>query len=87
MRARPATLWVPNTNQWKGAGCVRVNCVPCGQRGDQKQEFRKRNIIYESKCIICNPEQEKGKKERKEQESRKEGLGINLAVRTIRSST
>jgi hypothetical protein len=54
---------LPNT---KGAACGRVNCIPCGQEGETKQDCRIRNIIYESKCLICNPEEVKGKKDGKE---------------------
>jgi hypothetical protein len=41
---------LPNTNPWKGAACGRNGCIPCNQEGEKKQDCRKRNIIYESKC-------------------------------------
>ena len=44
-----------NTNPWKGAACGRINCIPCGQEGEIKQDCRRRNIVYESKCLLCNP--------------------------------
>ena len=56
-----------NSNPWKGSPCGRI-CIPCGQPGEKKQDCRKRNIIYESKCIDCNPEKEKYQKDGKELE-------------------
>ena len=49
------------TDPWKGQECGRQNCVTCLQTGEKKQNCRKRNIIYESKCVECNPEVEKMK--------------------------
>ena len=58
---------LPNTNPWRGAHCGR-KCIPCDQEGDTKQDCRKRSIIYENICIICNPGEmtNKGKKDGKE---------------------
>ena len=56
---------LPNTNPWKGSHCGR-KCIPCDQPGDKKQDCRKRNLIYESKCMICNPEPERFQKDGKE---------------------
>jgi hypothetical protein len=56
---------LPNTNPWSGAPCGR-ECIPCGQEGEKKQDCRKRNIIYESKCLLCNPEQDKFQKDGKD---------------------
>ena len=46
---------LPNSNPWKGAHCGR-ECIPCDQPVEQKQDCRKRNIIYENICLICHPE-------------------------------
>ena len=53
---------LPNTNPSKGGVCGRIPCIPCDQPGEIKQDCRKRNIIYESRCLDCNPEDEKIKK-------------------------
>ena len=45
----------PNSNPWAGAHFGRGDCVPCGQGGERLQNCTKRNIIYESKWIDCNP--------------------------------
>jgi hypothetical protein len=50
---------LPNSNPWKGVGCGREGCIPFAQPGDSKQDCRKRNIVYESKCAECNSEKEK----------------------------
>ena len=49
---------LPNANPWKGAHCGREKCIPCNQPTDQKQDCRRRNIIYENICLTCNPETE-----------------------------
>ena len=67
---------LPNSNPWKGAGCAREGCIPCAQPGDRKQDCRKRNIVYESKCVICNPEGEMYQKDGKELEDKRENPSI-----------
>ena len=47
---------LPNANPWKGTHCGRERCIPCNQPTDQKQDCRRRNIIYENICLTCNPE-------------------------------
>ena len=55
---------LPNSNPWKGTHCGRDRCIPCNQPTEQKQDCRRRNIIYEKVCITCNPEA--GQKERRQ---------------------
>ena len=47
---------LPNNNPWKGEHCGRPSCIPCSHPGEVKQDCRKRSIIYENTCQICNPE-------------------------------
>ena len=47
---------LPNSNPWRGTHCGREKCIPCNQPTEQKQDCRKRNIIYENICLTCNPE-------------------------------
>ena len=49
---------LPNTNTWKGMDCGREDCYPCSQGGEKLQDCKKRNILYESSCEVCNPEEE-----------------------------
>ena len=52
---------LPNTNPWSGNDCGRVNCVLCSQGGEKRIECKRRNILYESECVMCNPEESKEK--------------------------
>ena len=48
-------LFTPNLS--KGLPCGRTKCQPCGMSQSGKaQNCKARNILYESSCIICNPE-------------------------------
>ena len=60
----PLCMLLPSTNPWGPADCGREDCVTCGQGDERRQDCRKRNIMYESSCNICNKEETgKGKKE------------------------
>ena len=56
---------VPNTNPWKGQPCERSNCQTCQHEEESKQDCRKRNLVYESICELCNPTRD-GMKKKKE---------------------
>ena len=51
-----------NSNPWKGSSCGRGDCFTCEQEDDHTMECRKRNVIYENICNLCNPREEKEKK-------------------------
>ena len=57
---------------WKGLDCGRSNCFLCNTKvltgKGLKQDCRKRNIVYEIKCISCE-ELEKEKIQEKYSES------------------
>ena len=38
----------------KGLHCGRVPCPPCDST-DRRENCRSRNIVYESRCRVCNP--------------------------------
>ena len=42
--------------------CGRRDCVPCSQADDHRLDCRKRNILYENVCQLCNPEEDSKKK-------------------------
>ena len=46
---------LPNTNPWSGAKCAREDCHTCNQGGNskRKEDCFKRNILYESRCGVC----------------------------------
>ena len=54
---------LPNTNPWRGMDCQREDSYPCSQGGEELQDCKKRNILYENICQLCNPPSEvKGRK-------------------------
>jgi hypothetical protein len=45
-----------STELSKGKHCGRINCPPCNQTSEEKrQNCRTQNILYETKCLLCNP--------------------------------
>ena len=44
-----------NKDLWRGEPCGRPNCKPCAQPEDKKEQCMRRNIVYESECVPCNP--------------------------------
>ena len=72
----------PNTNPWAGMDCGRKDCVTCGQGGEEMIDCKKRNILYESECTVCNP----GREELKEKErdlTKKIGVYVGESARSI----
>ena len=53
---------LPRTNPWGPRDCTRPDCVPCGQGDERRIDCKKRNILYENKCELCNPDQKDGRK-------------------------
>ena len=53
-----------NTNPWKGQACERLECISCKQAEEVKIDCRKRNIIYENVCELCNPKKESTKRKK-----------------------
>jgi hypothetical protein len=49
---------LPNTNPWAGTECGRGQCYTCSQGSEVLEDCRRRNILYESYCTICNPDME-----------------------------
>ena len=78
---------LPYTNPWQGRHCGRDSCYTCSQGGDELQNCRKRNILYESMCRVCNPEEDKGvdgKKMEKFEAFRKQpGVYVGESSRSI----
>ena len=46
---------LPNTNPWHGKDCGRDRCMSCAQGTDKLEDCKRRNILYESSCMECNP--------------------------------
>ena len=54
-----------NTDLGAGIHCGRTLCPPCDMNGDKRGTCRSRNMLYESRCLICNPEDRGKSSERK----------------------
>ena len=66
----PLGLLLPSTNPWGPQDCNRMDCITCSQNDEKRIDCRKRNILYESECTICNKVKKDGK------EDLKDGRGI-----------
>ena len=66
----PLGMLLPSTNPWGPAECGRGECVPCAQQDKRRIDCKKRNILYENRCTLCNSEDQKDGK------SLKDGKGI-----------
>ena len=53
----PLKLHFPLSGLGEDDKCGRQDCLPCGQEGGEKKtRCRKRSILYENICKICNPD-------------------------------
>ena len=43
-----------NKNLGSGQSCGRAECPPC-RKPEGRENCKARNIVYESKCLVCNP--------------------------------
>ena len=48
-----------STNPWGSSECGRPDCVVCSQGDEQVQDCRRRNILYENRCTVCQVGNEK----------------------------
>jgi hypothetical protein len=67
-------MLLPSTNPWGPQDCTRKDCVTCNNNDEKRIDCRKRNILYESECVICKEVKKAG--EVKDGENMKEGKGI-----------
>ena len=42
-----------STNPWGNRDCQRPDCVICRQGDEEIQDCRRRNILYENRCTLC----------------------------------
>ena len=45
-------MLLPSTNPWGNRDCQRLDCLMCNQGDEKVQDCRRRNIIYENRCIL-----------------------------------
>ena len=56
-----------NSDPWSGGACERMDCYTCHQGGsDRLEDCFRRNILYESRCVVCTEEQERKAEEENE---------------------
>ena len=58
MAGMPLSRLLPSTNPWGPGDCGRADCPVCDQGDEKNQNCKKRNILYESSCQECNPEED-----------------------------
>ena len=56
----PLGSLLSNKNLGGGCRCGRLDCKPCMQVGERVENCKTRNILYESECVSCNPEEGAG---------------------------
>ena len=44
---------LPSTNPWGNIDCQRNDCLICSQGDEEVQDCRRRNILYENRCTVC----------------------------------
>ena len=55
----PLSLILASNNPWGNGECGRDDCTTCSQGDEKVIDCKKRNILYESFCTLCNPEDKK----------------------------
>ena len=71
----PLSMVFSSTNPWGSQECGRHDCVPCQQQDKVRINCRKRNILYESECEICDKER-KGKDGKSAKDFQLDGQGV-----------
>ena len=54
-----------STDLGAGEACGRLDCQPCESRTEKISNCRAQSILYESKCVICNPNDTSSRQEQK----------------------
>ena len=71
----PLSLLLTSNNPWGASDCRREDCTTCAQGDEKVIDCKRRNVLYESYCTLCNPEDiKRGRKD--EITFLKEGKGI-----------
>ena len=56
----PLSRLLPSTNPWGPQDCGRMDCVTCQQGDERRIDCKKRNILYESGCTVCEENDKEG---------------------------
>jgi hypothetical protein len=68
-----------NKNLGNGQFCGRTECPPC-RKPEGRKKCKARNIIYESKCLVCNPA---SSHEEYSQDDNHPSIGVQTPVRVF----
>jgi hypothetical protein len=76
-----------NKNLGSGQHCGRDECPPC-RKPEGRENCKARNIVYESKCLVCNPASSHGEDDHADQPSGRtqkprEGIYIGESSRSL----
>ena len=75
---------LPNTNPWGTKDCERGNCYTCSQSGEKMEDCKRRNILYESVCLVCNKEEVNKKYKSKWEEFKQmDGIYVGESARSL----
>jgi hypothetical protein len=72
-----------STDLAAGEGCGREDCQPCGSRSERRPNCKAQSILYESKCIECNPVQMSSPEEEKEGKKSRRGIYLGESSRSL----
>ena len=51
---------LPSTNHWGASDCGRQDCIISKQEDEKIQNCKKRSILYENRCMVCNVDMKDG---------------------------
>ena len=81
MSGMPLSRLLPSTNPWGPGDCGRADCPVCDQGVEKSQNCKKRNILYESSCKLCQVD---GKKDGKlDQKDGSKGVYVGESSRSM----
>ena len=72
----PLSLVLPSTNPWGPQDCGRDDCVLCQQPNEKRINCRKRNILYESECLLCKEDKKVVKAGKDMERVQMDGKGV-----------
>ena len=81
----PLASILSNKDLWCGQPCGRVSCRTCAQQDERKEPCTRRNIIYESECVQCNPSGTRKESDKSSLEDKREqpSLYVGESARSI----
>ena len=72
-----------STDLARGKHCGREDCQPCGMSEESKTNCKQQNVLYESRCGLCNKEEDVKRSSQKEEEAPRRGIYLGETSRTL----